>query len=170
MRDDGSECWQVNYIEGGNTVPDMAVFIDKVTDQEVMDTMTSWAPRQCMPPFNEWWNKDTFLCNECHSVIYEAETSQQTLWGGGGGFCDYADECTFAVFLMHVCLHLSLSPSGSLSLSVSLTLCLSRARTLASRSCSSKNNACLFVRSCPQDFRGCPSRFRIFHLSISVLH
>ena len=85
----------VPYIEAKNNVPnDIAVFLEKVTDGDIMDVMTTWAPRQCRPPLHEWWGKEKFVCNECHSVIREAEIlQQQQLWSGGGGFCDYANEC-----------------------------------------------------------------------------
>ena len=84
----------MTYVEAKNNVPsDIAVFVEKATDADIMDSMTMWAPRQCRPPLHEWWGKDKFVCNECHSVIQEVEKMQQQLWGGGGGFCDYADEC-----------------------------------------------------------------------------
>ena len=90
-----TECvsYVVDYIEAGSNVPsDIAVYQHTVTDAEVMETMTGWAPRQCRPPFHEWFKKDAFLCKECHSVAQEAEHAQQALWGGAG-FCDYANEC-----------------------------------------------------------------------------
>lgn len=82
----------IDYIEGGSTVSGVAVYDDKVTDSDMMDVMSSWAPRQCRPPFYNWFDKDKFLCKECFSVIQEAEKNNN-LWGGTG-FCDYGNECT----------------------------------------------------------------------------
>ena len=67
----------VTFVEAGQNVPnDIGVFEDKVTDADIMDIMTVWSPRQCRPPFYNWWKKDTFLCNECHSVIEESKKAQ----------------------------------------------------------------------------------------------
>jgi hypothetical protein len=82
----------VDHVEAGNTVSGLGVYVDTVTDADMMDSMTVWAPKQCKPPFHNWFNKDTYLCKECHSVIDEAEKGA-SIWGGSG-YCDYANECT----------------------------------------------------------------------------
>lgn len=91
---EGKECTKfvVEHVEKGNTVSGLGVYVDTMTDADMMDSMTVWAPKNCKPPFHDWFDKSKFLCNECFSVINEAEKGA-SIWGGSG-YCDYANECT----------------------------------------------------------------------------
>ena len=89
-----SECTEyvVSTVEGGASVPGLGIYQKTMTDAAMMEQMTAWAPPNCKPPFYDWWEKDTYLCNQCFSVATEA-SSGFSIWGGTSGFCDYAAEC-----------------------------------------------------------------------------
>jgi len=90
-----SECieYVVNTVEAGTSVPGLGIYQETMTDAAMMEQMTAWAPTNCKPPFYDWWDKDSYLCDQCFSLVAEASSSGTSIWGGTSGFCDYAIEC-----------------------------------------------------------------------------